>query len=399
MTRASHYWIPAIVVVGGLGCAVFAARQFEFGKLGARQTVAEFLVVELDDFPDEKIPAAMQQLARQQQPGWQAMVTLLKHERRTLAELAAQSLKAELRRAQSMDRREASQRVAWLAAALSAEVEQFSPAQRRLAGEIAEILLEWPLDSSAVSGPLVIVHCERVIRANLNDVRIAQADTADQRGGTHPFAELPDSARGLPGGGLPIERVGKEHKVDHGAPPGLEPTWPRELRPVPADAPYQNEGSAAPAGPPAEFAPPIAPRLPRPPSTLPNSDNSALPLSLLTDFSVIQCLHAEPESRAQLAEQELRRRGYAERHLGLARKLGSPDAELRAEACEELASDEGPHVRAWLLQLARDEDARVRRVAVGMLATTQDIGVHAALRSLRLTERDPQVRAMLEGLR
>lgn len=92
------------------------------------------------------------------------------------------------------------------------------------------------------------------------------------------------------------------------------------------------------------------------------------------------------------AETELHRRGFSQRELELGEHLTSDDPQERRRFARELPALDVTESKPWLLRLCRDEDAEVRRIAVTIMATTNDPALQELLRRLSIDDADDEVR-------
>jgi len=107
-------------------------------------------------------------------------------------------------------------------------------------------------------------------------------------------------------------------------------------------------------------------------------------------WSLFAALHDE---NSQVAEQELRRRGFTPPEIDLGRHLCSSDVEERRHYASQLPALGGIDVRPWLLHLSRDEDGDVRLTVAAIMATSNDPELQARVRAMSIDDRDQRVRA------
>jgi hypothetical protein len=110
----------------------------------------------------------------------------------------------------------------------------------------------------------------------------------------------------------------------------------------------------------------------------------------IPDLQVVRMLADRLPERRQLATEELRRRGFEDEDLLLARQFISPDVDKRRALVTSLADISVSPTR-WLLWLSQDENAEIRRLAVTFMAKTRDRLLHRRLDEMVATERDPSV--------
>src|SRR5262249_20251264 len=97
-------------------------------------------------------------------------------------------------------------------------------------------------------------------------------------------------------------------------------------------------------------------------------------------------------------QRELRRRGFSEVDLELARQLFSPDVEVRkqlAQAVPRLASVDAAR---WLMWLAADPQPQVRLAAITTLATSGDPSLLDKVEALARKDTDQQVQAVADQI-
>ena len=106
----------------------------------------------------------------------------------------------------------------------------------------------------------------------------------------------------------------------------------------------------------------------------------------------MRLLGAEDPATASRARAELMRRGFQAAHLELARRLFDPEPETRIRLAHSLPGLQGVDGIRWLLWLARDADAEVRRVAITLLATTGDPKLLEQVERMAREDPDPRIR-------
>ena len=82
----------------------------------------------------------------------------------------------------------------------------------------------------------------------------------------------------------------------------------------------------------------------------------------------------------------------------IARSLTHPNPGIRRAMVEVLTQLPDINPQPWLLQLARDPDAEVRRTAITILASSQHASITRWLEQIRETETQPNVAAALDDL-
>jgi hypothetical protein len=125
-------------------------------------------------------------------------------------------------------------------------------------------------------------------------------------------------------------------------------------------------------------------------ASLPSKQEIVRPDSTRGDaWSLFAALH---DDASQVAEQELRRRGFSLPEIELGRHLCSPDFKERRHYASLLPTLGGVDARPWLLYLSRDEDADVRLTVAAIMATSNDPELQARVRSMSIDDRDQRVR-------
>jgi len=121
-------------------------------------------------------------------------------------------------------------------------------------------------------------------------------------------------------------------------------------------------------------------------------------LEALDTRTLIGLLGGAGEDQSCSIIEELRRRGFSEQELAVARRLADPDPLVRRSLCELLPDLGELDPVPWLLELARDKDARVRLAALSLLATTADPVLVERVRELASVDPDPQVRQLQSAI-
>jgi hypothetical protein len=98
--------------------------------------------------------------------------------------------------------------------------------------------------------------------------------------------------------------------------------------------------------------------------------------------SLIRHLHDAP-ALAELAEGELRRRGFDDQTLKVARRLDDADPKVRQQLAGSLPGMSEFDAAPWLWELAEDEDEDVRRTARSILATSSNPQTRARVGRLK----------------
>jgi len=105
-------------------------------------------------------------------------------------------------------------------------------------------------------------------------------------------------------------------------------------------------------------------------------------------------LHDQDPQQVEAACKELKRCGFSDVELELARRLTDADAGVRRALARALPATAGVDAAAWLLELARDPDADVRFEAITILATTGDPALLESLRRLVQADQDERIQRL-----
>lgn len=396
-----------LVLTGGTLAAMTAA-YVAHGRWAARQFKADLATLETGE-----VVAYFRELAGRGEPGITAVVDALNADQPRVALAAAEALDRQIDDSALLPHQAAQRRLTQLATALASRSESFGPSAQHEVVRLTMRLLLWPIDGSELDGRKLIASCERVLRANVVNPsqtvgpdRIAPTPTlaatrstaARSAGSTNSSRSIhplrPDAVSlALPGGGLPFDSAGLSPAsgLPHAdSTASLSPPT-QAARPGPS-----GNLSRWPRTPPKRL--PLAPHDARPlkiataedhapgaPGGGPRSGDDAQPdldrqgpsktESAVATTELMRLLRADDPSTAAWARDALRRRGFTPRHLELVMHLTDPDARVRASWARRLTSMSGVDAQRWLMWLSEDADAEVRRTAIGLLATTEDVEV------------------------
>ncbi len=141
-------------------------------------------------------------------------------------------------------------------------------------------------------------------------------------------------------------------------------------------------------------APVTAVRFPVVVDELTTSETFADSLRSSDVMELMRQLRSEDGGKRTVSRTELRRRGYSEVDLELARQLYSPDAETRKQLARTVPRLESVDASRWLMWLALDPEPEVRRAAITTLATTGDPGLLERVEAMVAKDTDPQIQAL-----
>lgn len=106
---------------------------------------------------------------------------------------------------------------------------------------------------------------------------------------------------------------------------------------------------------------------------------------------LIAQMRSENLTIASAAIRALRDRGFRDRDFELALRLTDPDSRVRLELIEQLPDIAGIDPVPWLLWLSEDESPLVRRSITALMATSSDPRLRARLRAMEVEDSDPEV--------
>ncbi len=423
--KGSKALLVTLAMAAGLLALVVGLRG-QYARLAA-----EHWRRQLNTVPDDRAGILLRQVAELGEPGIPVLVEALGSERESVARAGKQALSEQLDRWQVLRAGASSPKLAVLADALAERVERFGPTARDDAAHLATRILLWPLDSRAVDRRRVIASCEEVFRATRvrggvlleggPGVRVplpverAEAVQHRPRPADDPMELdrwLVDLSR-FPGGGLPIKSFPQAATALVGDaraerprrlvfPPVAQPlnTWGQRGR---APAAAQQRGRM----PDSEAA------SDQPPQAAEANRGRALSLTEREDaragnpsgkfwemetVELMQWLDSEQEGRSSGARAELRRRGFTEVHLELARRLFDPDTEVRKRLARLLPGMQSVDAVPWLLWLSRDPDPEVRLVAIGLIATTGDAALLEQIEHAAREDPDSRIQQQAERI-
>lgn len=373
---------------------------------------ARYWQARLAECADDELPAVVRLIAGRDAEGLGVLVGALSSPRPSVRREVRLGLDEEVSRWARLPQAEASLRLGWLTAALAAQVEQLDADSRAFAADLATRILLWPTDGGAVDRSRLVAECEQVLRAcrvagdwrRGNDLAQASRAAAERWRSPLPVARH----EALPSASLEAPALPPLAGVDAGrqtaswqAPRRLLPDAnaaslsPDKRKPTPKRNPlrtaaYQTPHTAGEANR-ADYSQPLdgtgdadfaTPRAAADMDQMSRRD----PLELFAELTSNQV------GAAAAAEAELTRRGFAHRQIEVGKHLTSDDAEERRRWAEALPGMRGIDVKYWLLVLSRDPSTEVRRVAVTLMATSQDPQMLARVEEVASSDADAALR-------
>lgn len=422
--------LPVLAVTALLALAVWSLCG-PFSYLAASRWRAE-----LDEAPAGQADLLAGRMAQLGKPGIHALVDALDSDREVTATAARRALWAELKRWESLSARVITKNLAVLAEALAQGTEPLRPAACRDAANLATEILRWLPESDAPDRLAIIANCDRVFEYAAADrhavasmaaarspgrAAAAQARSADQPESTpaEPLLEKPDMPATLstvPGGGLPIETLpipgieahsraestaDRRSRASESEPPGAvegestprlitpgELFLPEGIRPLSAAEPF-----------PSAPGPPVVPmRIADPSARAASEPEPDEKFDSMEMDVLMRWLHSADATVAARAEAVLRRRGFTDVQVELARRLFDADTAVRIELARTLPRLTSIDPVPWLLWLSRDPAAEVRLAAISLMATTGDPALHARIRQMAREDSDAAVQRVARRL-
>ena len=385
--------------------------------------LAEHYRRQLDTVPDDRAETLIKQVAQLEEAGIPVLVEALGSERKSVAVIGKRAILEEIDRWETLCARDFSPRLAILAEALADQTSGFGPAAQADAADLAARILFWPLDDTSVDRRKVIASCETVLRAtSLNHGQLAESPPSDRFENAAPddlYAQekfpAEDRPRDLTGGALPGEmspatepstaqtdeaRVADVRSVESRDPesPSLKQplrvlTEPDGAKPIPA---FPNPAHAD--DPPLLRPTTFLSRPPEPTSDSINSDRQSSELAGIDTITLMRRLQTGSVPMVAGVRRELEQRGFNSLHLQLAQRLFDPNPEVRKELARLLPGLSSVDAPSWLLWLSRDEDPSVRRVAIGLMATTGDPALLDEIERIARRDPDPDIQRQAERI-
>ncbi len=386
----SRRWLLTLLASATL-VAAFTARE------PLTRRLAQHWQSQLDDASAEDVGRLLRQISFLGRPGIPSLVAALGSPKPEVARQARRVLMEQIDCWKSLAPADAQPEVASLAEALAQHVRGFGTTARQDSAELAvRILRELP----AHAEQSIVSACEYVLRASRPDQNAltgARPKLAGLPASTRPLQPLalPPSVSPLAGGGLPLELAagsGAQAAAKETAEPARLAAEANAAASIHSQAP--TAASYAPANPGNHSAD-------RADGLEPVSSNSksadlatatASPPDRLTSSDTVRLMRQLRAGSGKDAEAELRRHGFSDVHLELARQLFDPDPQVRRMLAERLPSLQSVNAVPWLLQLCSDEDPDVRRTAVTLLATTSDPTLRAEAERLARQDSDPRLK-------
>lgn len=377
----------------------------------SRRMLAERWSSDLETLPAEQVPLRLREIAELGDAGIEQLVKSLGSQQSHVSRGAFDVLREQLERWRMLDSRRSSAEVARLAELLAIHAAKFHSQGCAMAAELATQVLLWPVDREVIDSARLLSHCEVVLRQSAAKSS-EQSSPTEVNVTSQPVSDRSDGAA-KPAFVFPPVAV-----RDGDLPAGISqrpllppPSLLNSLR-INGDAPESKPAATAADSAPREFtSPPVARHMFQDDATLEITDSTTPPaqsdsirspsgsprsrdasqLQSQPDLEVMRLLHTDDPVLARTAVDELRRRGFTDTHIALARRLTDPDPERRLTFAEMLPRYSNIDARPWLLWLTHDPAPQVRQAAISIIATSTDPQLHKRLQELSQQATDPEV--------
>ncbi|MBI1903954.1 MAG: HEAT repeat domain-containing protein [Planctomycetia bacterium] len=388
--------LPAWSTVPALAACLLLAANYLAGR--SQSWVAGQWQNELAAARGTEAEVVLNRLASLGEPGLPPLVAALADDRPDVSLAAHRVLRDEIDRWAALDRPAASRRLLALAEALAANGAKLHASAPRAAVDLAQKILEQPIDADAVDPIRLAAACQQVLDFPIagTAARPAQPTSQGSRGGngnTGASAAAPSSAPSevnlRP---VPIDGDGR----GGAATVGIDPTTPDQppdagqpkLNAAGADSVVPNQPAELKGAGPSEAnplraqsadgdkpSPPAASGAPRTPPLSASPAQRHPALVKLSDRELLDALRRSPRELAATVLDEFRARGWAWERIELAQGVTDADPKVRLRWAAALPQLQGVDTSWWLLRLAADENADVRWQALSALATSNDPAV------------------------
>lgn len=387
--------------------------------------------VDLQSTPDEEVVDKLLEIAQSERVGIPLLVESLSDRRESVVRGAHLVLLKTMATWRDIDTRQSSPKVAELAHRLALDIHKMPPESQHVATDLATEIMFWPLDQDRVDTVNVLNDCEHILRSAATplqaDAFVSQekklGDAGQEANELSDFSNRLDTQASLQSANSRPSRLTSFGKEGTGA--ESEPGTSEGLSPIPQGVSIGTSDEGEPEHPlaPQIYLPPIhalAPddepgptlrpvpvatpdaaspnRSATPLETTPNGSSSVVDpkialiplgrepqamydtapllepdLSQLTHLEVMSRLHQQNPTLAWQARDELVRRGFSASDIEMGRDVTHPLASVRKRVAEEMPTRAGTQSEAWLRILAKDVSAEVRRAALAILSTSQNV--------------------------
>jgi hypothetical protein len=350
-----------------------------------------------------------------------ALVEALGSDRECVAVAAKNELLARIDGWRGLPGRDCARRVTELAETLAEQVERFNPAGQRDAADVAVRILGRPIEGSGIEKRKYLAASEKILHVGLNAKgEYERKKTAVTDHQATPLAEEATQLAKLLGAGSPessaeagSDQAAKPRELPDGKSTAKAAADEEDAQAAGGDSEHWSAAANRPwrLGQKPQDAPRNrASRIPDVVETaVPSGANATSGLSGGTAarqqkaslagediLGLMRDLNSDSDARAEAAEAELKRRGFNQKQIDLARKLFDPNPEVRKKLVRDLPGLEGVDTVPWLLELCRDADAEVRLAAITILATSSDPTVLDQVEQIAGRDGDANIRRIAE---
>lgn len=384
-----------VLLAGGLAMWLYGVQQ---------RWTSRYWQKRLETASDEEAPAVVKQIAAEGDQGISVLVFGLRSPRETVRRESRLALDEELNRWARLPRAKASAKLGILAASLADEAEGFDATSRVFAADLVSRILLWPTDESVLQRSQLVADCERALRLGPLDAD-QQAERWERRHEAALSAQIAADLRPSP---LPV--VGRSDlPLAKLTPPELPPMLtslddrgaqqtllasaaaPHRLSPSQSVA-RRLAASAATMHADVNQAAYLADAAQQDSSSSAEEEANSASAAELRERDAIQLFAMLSHTGGPAAEAELTRRGFSPREIEAGKHLASDNPDERRRWTEALPGMRGIDAKSWLLWLSRDPDAAVRRAAVTLMATSQDLQMLRRVEQVSREDADPATR-------
>lgn len=329
----------------------------------AAQTLAAKLRQQIDSADDEQAALLVAELGQFDAAGLPHLLDLLDDERRQVRQAAREAISQRLE-VWSVERTSASERSVKRLASLLAGRDAPDNIHSRVFVKLTALkLLRWPPLADESDQLQFLADCtavlERTFHAHVDEPEVARRTTPSAEPAIEELTEPPPAETSYE----PVSQLPSEPEESEYTPPAADEDMEESQPPAPIELYRPRRLRAT--------------EINQPTNSLDDKALRAAPTRTL-----IRHLQGVREVSAA-AEHELRRRGFDDQTIQLARALDDPDPKVRQQLAEALPGVSGIEPAPWLWELAEDHDEGVRRTARGILATSSNPQTRARVGRLR----------------
>lgn len=356
MQRFRHH----VVLLAVLACAA-AAAVFATSRHQAERAVAASLRRQIDAGDESQAARLVERMSELGDASLPHLVELLDDDRPAVRSAAREVIRGKVAQWSAAGSTDSDRQAALLAQSLASAVTPRDVHSRVFVKLTALKLLRWNMTSETVDQVAFLACCSEVLEETIN-ARVPEGESIDSPDAADetnnwavpeafassadlPFEPAHESSAAVKEVAPLVDEPqllprGEEHAIP---PTRFQPNAPRRIRSSEKIAPQGHEQSAI--------------------------DEKAV--RSLSTRSLMRHLHGLSEIAAA-ADVELRRRGFGDASLVVARAVDDPNPQVRLRLVESISALEGIDPAPWLWELAEDHDERVRKAALAVLATSNN---------------------------